>query len=656
MSAKPRLNAKQKEAVEATEGRILVLAGAGSGKTSVLINRIAHLIDKGVPPKAILGLTFTNKAAEEMRARVSALIGAKLAKDVTLATFHSFCMGILREEIERLGYTSNFTLYDEKDIKRLVTNIAKQMLEHDGELPSLAPTIEQIKAARSKGTFDGGDATWHDKFSKELFLKLNDSMRSYNAVDFDSLLTLTVDLFEKFPEALDKFATRFRYIMIDEYQDTSPIQYKLAHLLSSKWNNLFVVGDDDQSIYGWRGALVDNILNFQADQVVKLEQNYRSTPTILNAANAVIAKNTKRHAKELWSSLPHSEPIEIFHAPTELDETGAVIDRIVKLKQDRGYKWSDFAILYRSNTLARPFEAALIKTVWRSGDQWMRGIPYQVFGGTEMVERSEVKDLMSYLRAIANPKDEEALLRIINFPRRGISDETIAFITKTNRKEKKALWTLLQEIATHDHPICNELTRHGSQGITSFVTFLKKEQEAFRQKPMKVALKELIDSLNFKKAVSDEVKSEKMKAFKQENIDACIGLIGDYEESAHSPTLPDFLATSLLNKQHQTRQKKLGENKLSLMTLHSAKGLEFPVCCLVALENHLLPHEKSLKETGIEEERRLFYVGLTRAKERLILSMAKKRARYGKEMASEPSRFLYDIPKELLRISCHKSL
>jgi DNA helicase-2/ATP-dependent DNA helicase PcrA len=316
------LNKPQRKAVETINGRVLVLAGAGSGKTRVLTLRMAHLIKNlGCSPLSILGLTFTNKAAGEMRHRLGTLIEKKIAKQVTLCTFHSFCMQVLRSEIQRLGYTSEFTLYDEKDVHRLVTMIARDLLEHEGELPSILATLEKISHAKNRGLktseIEGTGSEWHDGFTRTLYGRLQDSMRAYNAVDFDSLLSLTVELFERFPEVLEAYQDRFRYLMIDEYQDTNPIQYRLASLLAGKYNNLCVVGDDDQSIYGWRGADIQNILAFSNATVIKLEQNYRSTNVILNAANSVIGNNQKRHQKVLWSDKGKGDQIEVFHAPTE---------------------------------------------------------------------------------------------------------------------------------------------------------------------------------------------------------------------------------------------------------------------------------------------------------------------------------------------------
>jgi DNA helicase-2/ATP-dependent DNA helicase PcrA len=648
------LNEGQRKAVLAAQGRVLILAGAGSGKTSVLAYRIAHLLENlRVPPEAILGLTFTNKAAQEMRERVGRIVSPAKAKGVTLSTFHSFCMQILRKEIHRLGYTANFTLYDEGDVRRLGQGLARHLLEHEGELPSLEKTFHKISFAKSRGVALGGP----DQFSADLYDKLKMSMRAYNAVDFDSLLSLTVQLFEEHADVLERYQDRYQYIMIDEYQDTNPVQYRLAKLISSKHNNLCVVGDDDQSIYGWRGAEIKNILQFESEIVIKLEQNYRSTPNILNAANAVIANNAQRHAKALWSLKENGEPITLFHAPTELEEAQSIVQRMIKLRKEKNLAWSDMAVLYRSNILARPFETALMQAIWEKEGNWVRGIPYEVFGGTEFYERAEIKDLIAYLRVISNPLDQEALLRIINVPRRGISDQTLDLLTQFNRKGNIALWDLLLEIASPlSSSLKNDLSDKALGGIRSFVSLIQAAQQKFSERPLHPSFAWLIDEIDYKKAISEEVKSEKMRDFKWENVLHCVDSMAIFEEEEEA-TLCAFLSASLLDQKSSTNKgKDQREDKVSLMTFHSAKGLEFTSCYLIGLEDHILPHEKSLMETGLEEERRLMYVAMTRAKKFLTMSMAKKRKKMGKEILTTPSRFLFEIPKELIRITSWQTI
>lgn len=658
------LNPEQKKAVETIQGRVLILAGAGSGKTSVLSHRIAHLIHSAkVSPNAILGLTFTNKAAAEMRGRVAKIIGHPLARQVTLSTFHSFCMRILRKEIHHLGYTSNFSLYTEKDVRRLIIQLTRHMLEHEGELPSIEKTFNEISRIKSRGIdaeeIEKEPSQWHNLFSSDLLDRLRVCMRAYNAVDFDSLLSLTVQLFQEHPLVLERYQERYQYLMIDEYQDTNPIQYQLAQLLSAKHNNLCVVGDDDQSIYGWRGAEIKNILEFESTTRITLDQNYRSTPTILKAANAVISNNEKRHGKQLWSTADPGELITLFHAPTDAEEAEAVAQRMIKLKRDAQIAWKDMAILYRSNILSRPIELALMNAVWQKEGQWIRGIPYEVFGGTEFYERAEIKDLMAYLKTIANPLDQEALLRIINIPRRGISDKTLDLLTQTNRSRNQSLWSLLKEIASPlSSPLKAEITDRAVQSIATFVELIEEAQLRFSKRPLEHSLSWLIDAIDYKKAITEEVKSEKMRAFKWENVAHCLDVLAIYEEEQQllgleeEISLSHFLSTTLLDTtdlpQHHRGQQ---EDKVNVMTFHSAKGLEFTACYLIGLEDHIMPHEKSLLDVGLEEERRLMYVAMTRAKKHLTLSMARKRKKMGSEIQTTPSRFLFEIPKELLKVT-----
>lgn len=651
------LNPEQQKAVFTTKGRVLVLAGAGSGKTSVLVHRIAYLIQhQKVPPHAILGLTFTNKAAGEMRERVAKSVPLALAKQVTLCTFHSFCMQILRKEIHHLGYTHQFSLYDEKDVKRLLSNLVRHALEHEGDLPSLQTTMQKISQAKNQTLEEEEDPTWHDAFSKELIEKMQVCMRAYNAVDFDSLLSLTIELFEKYPEVLLQYQDRYQYIMIDEYQDTNPVQYKLAQLLSAKHKNLCVVGDDDQSIYGWRGAEVKHILHFSADAVIKLEQNYRSTPKILHAANQVIAHNTERHAKQLWSCLDSGDPILLFHAPTEMEEAQSVVSRMIWYRKHKQLQWKDMAILYRSNLLSRAFETALLQAVWEEGGQWRRGIPYAVYGGTEFYERAEIKDLLCYLRVLANPLDQEALLRILNVPRRGISEKALDLLTQYNRSRQVPLWEVLELVETEGFPLKEELSDKAISGIRSFLSLIRNTKKKMEMESLAPTFSWLVEEMNYKKAIQDDVKSDKMREFKWDNVLQCIDTLAKYEEEKQRQLEPasiaDFLGSTLLGQDRQSfQERKELEDKVHLMTIHSAKGLEFAACFLVCLEDHIMPHEKSAAENGLEEERRLMYVALTRAKKHLTLSMARQRKKMGKEILTSPSRFLFEIPKEVLKIT-----
>ncbi|NBO24323.1 MAG: ATP-dependent DNA helicase [Chlamydiae bacterium] len=645
------LNAEQKKAVLTTEGRVLVLAGAGSGKTSALVSRIAYLIRyKNVDPNQILGLTFTNKAAAEMKQRVAKYVDKEKAEQVELCTFHSFCFHVLKKEIHRLGFTQEFTIYDEKDIKRLCETIAKQILEHDtSKLPSIDQTFEKVKKLRQElyPTVEDG-STWIGKFTHQMLQELDDCLRAYNALDFDNLIRLTLKLFNEFESVLKSYQERFRYIMIDEYQDTNPMQYELAKLLSSHHGNLCVVGDDDQSIYGWRGAEIEHILNFNYHQLIKLEQNYRSSELILRAANKVIENNQKRHSKTLWTHQKEGPLIDIFHAPDELKEAEAVLGRIVKLKKELQLQWSDFAILYRSNHLARPIEMLLLSHPWNDGQNFRRGIPYNIVLGTEFYDRSEIKDILAYLRVVVNPNDQEALLRIINFPRRGISSQTLDKITQHNRSKKKSLWSVIT-----DDALINEIQipQKAHLAIKNFIDIILESRIQFSQSKLSEAYDWLVKKIEYHQVIQEETSTEKGEKFRLENIKQLQLLITQYENDNPSGTLDQFIHEILLDSKNVEFGQSQENKGVNLLTFHSAKGLEFEVCFIIGLEDHILPHEKSVSQNGLEEERRLFYVAITRAKKHLFLSMARNRKRIGKDIASNPSRFLFEIPKEVLKPS-----
>lgn len=645
-----RLNPEQLDAVKTIEGRLLILAGAGSGKTSVLTRRMAYLIRAGgVSPTAILGLTFTNKAAEEMRLRLASLVSPEQAKKITIHTFHSFCMQILRAEIHHLGFTREFTLYDEKDLERLVKLVARDLLEHEGALPSLKSTLYAISKAANKGLnpeeITNTGSGWHDQFAQELYRRLGASFRAYNGLDFDHLLQKTVELFQQCPEVLEKYQERFKFVMIDEYQDTNPVQFKLASLLTAKHGNLCVVGDDDQAIYGWRGAEVKNILQFGDAKVIKLEQNYRSTNTILQAANSVISNNTTRHPKKLWSTMGEGHPIEVLTVGSEQEEAEAVAYLIGQLKEQEGARFGEIAILYRSNALSRNLEWALMKHRWFAGDHYETGIPFEIFGGTEFYERREVKDLLAYMRVIVNPLDEEALLRIINLPRRGIGEATLDLLTAMARKEKIPLIDVFQEAVSGKH----EIPAKARNSLASFLALIDEMRARQKHEPPADSLRYLLDKIQFRKAIEEEVKSDTMRGFKWENVEELVNALASFQAQTDQP-LAEFVSNMTLRMQNETflshNEKR---DRVNLMTFHSAKGLEFTYCFLVGVEDHLIPHEKSLKETGIEEERRLMYVAITRAKKRLIITMSKVRKRMGQEAPGRPSRFLLEIPKELIK-------
>lgn len=655
--ASDSLNPNQDKAVRTTEGRVLVLAGAGSGKTKVLTHRAAFLIqEKGVPPSKILGLTFTNKAAAEMRKRLSGLIGAASAEQVTLSTFHSFCLRILREDINQLGFTDAFSIYDESDIERMVTGIAKDILGTEKQIPSLAPTMALIAKARSQGKLflkEGAEPNWHDEFASEVLKRLGQSMRAYNALDFDSMLFFTKQLFEECPDILEKWQERFSYVMIDEYQDTSPVQYQITELLTRKSGNLCVVGDDDQSIYGWRGAHLKNILDFQYSHRITLDQNYRSTNHILKSANALIAGNTMRHEKNLWSGFGDGDPLEVFVAPDEMMEAEAIAHRIIKLKEAKGFAFRDIAILYRSNALSRIMEKALLKHMYVTPAGVRRGIPYEIVGGTEFYERREIKDLLAYLKAIVNEKDAEAIIRVINYPRRGVGDESLDRITAFSRKEKVPLMDLLKKIAREEAAL--NLSTQALSGVKGFLHILADVESKLKEGALAQGIEFLIERIRLKEAIDLEVKSQKGQDFKWENVQEFVTSIREFEEEhagEESSNLLKKFVGELTLKNNLARFEGQDSNHtdaVQLMTFHSSKGLEFKACFLMGVEDHIVPHEKSVLDVGVEEERRLLYVAITRAMRYLTVSMAKERKRLGKQAVSRPSRFLFEIPKEYLK-------
>ena len=620
-----RFNPQQLEAATATEGRILVLAGAGSGKTSVLVERCIHLVETcNISPDAILALTFTNKAAGEMRSRVARKLGKEKAEKITLSTFHSFCYSLLKNEIHHLGYAASFSIYQERELKRLLEQIAPYALEKTEGLSKDA-LYEMAKRPKSR----------EDEKLKRF---LSETMKAHNALDFDDLLEVTLQLFENFPHVLSVYQQRYRYIMIDEYQDTNRIQYELAEKLAHRHGNLFVVGDDDQSIYAFRGSDIRLILEFPHTSLIKLEQNYRSTPGILAIANHVIEKNPNRHGKTLRTAqidpnLPH-----LFVAPTEEDEAKAVVLRILKLKEEKCLDWSDFAILYRSNTLARIFEVELLNAHRKEGDRFVRGIPYEVVQWTEFYERAEVKDLLAYLRMFHNPCDETAILRIINYPRRGISPDALKKITERQRSHHERLLHTLRHLP-------DSLSSAAKAGAAGFIRLIEEGQNTFKTRPLADAIRWLIHTIELQECLRQENKDDKMFQFKWQNVQAFVELA----KTSGTNDLGEFLGGCMLDRLH--KQNAGGErDRVQLLTFHSAKGLEFSACFLTCLEDELLPHEKSREEGTLEEERRLFYVAITRAKRYLTLSMAQKRKKYGAMKATNPSRFLFDIPKHCLEI------
>jgi len=614
------LNKEQIEAVKTIDGPVLVMAGAGSGKTKVLTTRIAYLIEEGIPSYNILAITFTNKAAAEMRDRVSNLIG-----DVSsfIGTFHSLGVRIIRENHDILGLPNNFTIIDSDDTNTIIKKLLKEMnLDYKQYSPSYVRNrISFIKNQMlTDGELDRLFNTPMDKVVVEVYHRYNNKLKTSASVDFDDLLLLPVNLFKERKDILEYYQDKYRYILIDEYQDTNPVQYKLSVMLSNKYKNIFVVGDMNQSIYAFRQADFRNISNFEKDfkgaKVIKLEHNYRSTNNILSAANEVIKHNTERKDLKLFSDNGDGVKIKYMRAYDEKHEIALVIDEIKHLLSE-GYKNEDIAILYRTNAQSRAIEDVFLA----------KGIPYKVFGSYYFYNRKEIKDLISYLRLIYNPHDEISLRRVINTPKRGIGESAIAAIEERAKQQNISMFDALETRKELEFKEIIEdlIKRSESLSLTELI------DEVLERSGMK---KELESS----KALEDEIRLENLMEVKS--------ITASFEERTGSANLGDFLeeVSLIADISNHTEDGDV----VTLMTLHSAKGLEFPVVFLVGMEEGLFPHNMSLMENNLEEERRLCYVGITRAKERLYLTNAKRRMLYGKENMNIPSRFISEIDEKLI--------
>jgi superfamily I DNA/RNA helicase len=641
------MNPRQLEAVRHTEGPLLVLAGAGSGKTRVITYRIAHLIlHKDVAAENILAVTFTNKAAREMQERTATLIGKKRCEGVILSTFHSLGVRILRQEIGLLGYKRNFTIYAASDQLGLIRQALRESGAADGRKVDAEAVLWKISAAKNALLGPGrmpvpfGD-DWAAVAAKA-YPRYQSLLRACNAIDFDDIIMLTVRLLQEHPEVLSRWQERFRHIMVDEYQDTNPSQYLFISLLAARYKNLCVVGDDDQSIYGWRGADVEKILAFEREypgcRVVKLEQNYRSTGTILAAANSVIKNNPKRKEKTLWTESGDGARIDLNVARDDEDEATIVSERI-QLECFKGKRsYGDFAILYRTNAQSRAFEEQL-----RFAE-----IPYVLIGGMQFYERKEVKDALCYLRAIANPSDEQALLRIVNFPRRGIGDATLVRLNQWSQEKGVALFEAFARIGEIDG--INVAT---SERVLAFFDLLTAESAAFRRRgKLAERLAELFKRVGIEEELHRTIDDPKVARRRMENVEQIVNSLAGYEARTMNPTLSGYLEkVSLMDEERfsDRDKKEHGLDAVTLMSLHSSKGLEFPFVFLVGLEEEILPHKRSIYEDfTIDEERRLCYVGITRARRQLVITRCLQRKRYGRLEERVPSRFLAEIPSELL--------
>lgn len=626
-----KMNPPQRQAVLTTEGPLLVLAGAGSGKTRVLTHRIAYLLEKGVPPWAILAITFTNKAAREMKERVEGLVG-DAASEVWVSTFHACCARILRRDIEKLGYQRSFSIYDDDDQMSVIKQILKEQNLGDKAYPP-----REIKSAISdaknrlltpKEWLKEKQNDFRSKKIAEVFEAYEKTLKNNNALDFDDLLVKTIKLLLDHPPVLQYYQNKFSYILVDEYQDTNPAQYDLIRLLSGSKRNLCVVGDDDQSIYGWRGADISIILGFEKDypdcQVIKLEQNYRSTSNILNAANSVIDHNMGRKGKVLWTDAGEGEKIQVYEAEDERDEAAFVCESLKRL-MTRGITPGKAAVLYRMNAQSRVLEEALVRM----------GIPYRVYGGMKFYDRKEVKDLVAYLRVLVNPDDDVSVRRIINEPKRSIGDSTVALLQQYAAEEEISLYAA----ALSADEV--ELSSRARSAVNKFGELMIELLDMKQELPPDQLLRAMIEKIGYEKQFT-EVKSDENQS-RLDNIKELEGAISEYVQQNPEGGLEGFLENVALVTDLDNME---GESQaLTLMTLHSAKGLEFPAVFLIGMEEGIFPSNRSmLDEDRMEEERRLCYVGITRAMKVLYMTHARTRAVFGMRQANPPSRFLDEIP------------
>ena len=631
------LNKEQQQAVQHTEGPLLILAGAGSGKTKVLTVRIAHLLAQGVNPYEILAITFTNKAAKEMKSRVEGLVG-DVATRIWLSTFHSFCAKFLRFELDNfLGYNSNFTIYDTSD-SQAVIKAALKALNLDDKYYPVGAMIGAISDAKNKLLFASDFRKQARDFYQEKVADVYEyyerELRKNNALDFDDLLLVAVKLLQSNEAVLDKYSKRFRYVMIDEYQDTNHAQYLLAKLLASHWKNIAVVGDADQSIYAWRGADIQNILDFEKDYPnctsIKLEQNYRSTKIILDAANAVIENNEGRPKKNLWTDKTEGAKIQHFTAQSEHEEAAFIGDTIAKKHDIHGVPYGDMAILYRTNAQSRVLEEALIK----------RALPYTMVGGTKFYDRKEIKDVLAYLRVLYNPFDDLSLLRIINVPKRSIGATTVAKLQDYARANGTSLFMTLTQLHLVDTIKGKTKEKLEEFGILIFTLVAEMEDKTVLD-----ILESILDRTGYLAQLEES--TDPQDQARAENIGELLSVAKDFQDTNPTGTVEDFLEqVALVNDVDSFEQE---ESKVTLMTLHAAKGLEFPIVFLGGLEEGLFPHSRTLMNPEeIEEERRLAYVGITRAEKELYISNATTRTVFGRTSSYLPSRFIDEIPEELV--------
>lgn len=629
------LNDRQKEAVLATDGPCLVIAGAGSGKTKVLTHKIAYDIESGIKPWNILAITFTNKAANEMKERIEKLIG-DAAKDLWMGTFHSICVRILRRYIDRIGYKTDFVIFDTSDQKTLIKECLKALKVDDkiftdrGVLFEISNGKNEMLEPKAYGVKYSGD--FRKEKIAEIYELYQRRLRENNAIDFDDIINFTIKILSENPDVLDYYTEKFKYILVDEYQDTNKAQFTLVSLLASKYGNVTAVGDNDQGIYSFRGADISNILNFEKDfpgtRIIKLEQNYRCTGNILKAANAVIKHNENKYDKKLWTENEEGHLPCIYCGEDEYDEGRYIVEQINHLKTEEYYKNSDFTILYRMNAQSRAIEDILMR----------EGIPYKVIGGLKFYERKEIKDIIAYLRLIHNSADNLSLKRIINEPKRGIGKTSIDQIQEISDKTGNSMYEIIRNAQEYG------LTRvySNSRDFIEQMEYLKSKKDELKISDL---IKETLNKTGYTKALENENSVEAETRI--ENLEEFLTVAIEFEEESADNTLAEFLENITLSSDIDGMEDQ--DDSVTLMTLHSAKGLEFPVVFLVGMEEGIFPGYKSIGEPqALEEERRLFYVGITRAKQYLYLTCAKHRTIFGSTSYNQVSRFVKEIPEELL--------
>jgi DNA helicase II / ATP-dependent DNA helicase PcrA len=643
------LNPQQRLAVETLHGPVLILAGAGTGKTRVITYRIAHMVERGISPERILGVTFTNKAAREMQERVGKLIpkgqksedGQKPLRP-TICTFHSLCVRILRQHIEKLGYKRNFVIYDESEqlsaIKKILSHVSAKGQKIDPG-PILA-RLSKIKNAADNTGIPTDDET---AVARHIRPRYESALRACNAVDFDDLLLLVLRLFAEHPEALEACRAKYRYVMVDEYQDTNAAQFNIVHALTREHRNLCVVGDDDQSIYGWRGAEISNLLDMEKHypevKVIKLEQNYRSTNTILNAANAVIRKNVRRRGKQLWSQNGQGTKITLHTFDDDEEEARTVVELIECARMTKRIPWSAQAILFRTNVQSRPLETALRK----------ERVRYHLIGGQSFFDRREVRDFLAYLKIFVNPNDDVSLLRIANAPARGLSDVTMERLLGASHERKCSVFAAMKNPA-----VTATFQAQARKSIESFVEFVERTRQPLENfdtlHPIVLSswADRFLDEIRY---FNELRRSEKTPEGAESRIRSIQELLVTLDEqpSSLSPhdRLQSFLEEITLDTEREEEKEEAGD-AVTLITMHSCKGLEFPHVYIVGMEEGLLPHSRSKEENTLDEERRLFYVALTRAMQTLTLSHCASRKKFGQSMPCHPSSFLDELPKELV--------